>query len=111
MKVKIGASEFRARVQELTGKDSDTTRFMYFNGAQNSPETTLLHNQTLVNQEDQYSPVFPPLNSCHQESTTSSDSALDSCDDVFPLSEGSFMGMLQSGFFSDSSSLDALNWD
>lgn len=35
MKVKTSASEFRALVQELTGRDSDAERFMETNGGDN----------------------------------------------------------------------------
>ena len=107
MKVKTSASEFRALVQELTGKDSDAERFLDINGARNSPE---IHHQTA--EYDHHASMFPSMNSCRDESpsTTSSESFLESLDgELFPSMEGSFMGMLQSSLFHESFQLDVLN--
>ena len=44
MKVKTSASKFRDLVQELTGQDSDTARYMEVNGGDNQGSFTFLTN-------------------------------------------------------------------
>lgn len=105
MKVKTSASEFRALVQELTGKDSDACRLMDVNGAQNSPE--VLDRRPA---DDHNESTFPLMNSYHESSSTSSGSVFEPYDGLFPSMDGSFMGMFQSNFFHESShQLDVFN--
>ncbi|KAG5249919.1 hypothetical protein OIU76_003459 [Salix suchowensis] len=107
MKVKTSASEFRALVQELTGKDSDAERFLDINGALNSPGVP---HQTEAGY-DRRASMFPLTDSCHDDSpsTTSSESFLESLDGFPSMEAGGFMGMLQSSLFHESFQLDVLN--
>ncbi|KAJ6713246.1 SIGMA FACTOR BINDING PROTEIN 1 CHLOROPLASTIC [Salix purpurea] len=103
MKVNTSASEFRALVQELTGKDSDATRFMDNDGAET-------HHQRAGH--DHRVSAVPSANSYQSPSTTSSElSFLESFDgELFPsIEESSFMGMLQSSLFHESFQLDVLD--
>ncbi|KAK6933991.1 VQ protein [Dillenia turbinata] len=68
MKVKTRASEFRALVQKLTGRESDAVGFMEINSGANS--WTLDHDQELKAVDDYVSP-------------TSSGSVFEPSDDVF----------------------------
>ncbi|KAG6791124.1 hypothetical protein POTOM_000236 [Populus tomentosa] len=103
VKVKTSASEFRALVQELTGKDSDAARFMDING-----------DDEISHQRAEYGhrvPAVPSTNSNQSPSATSSESFLESFDgELFSsMEESTFMGMLQSSLFHDSFQLDLLN--
>ncbi|CAK7336494.1 unnamed protein product [Dovyalis caffra] len=83
MKVNTSASEFRALVQELTGKDSDATRLMDING----PE--IPHQRS---EYDRQVSVVPSTNSYQDQSpsATSSESFLESFDgELFSSMEGS----------------------
>jgi len=103
MKVKTSASEFRALVQELTGKDSDAARFMDINGADEISHQRAEYGQRVS--------AVPSTNSSQSPSTTSSESFLESFDgELFPsMEESTFMGMLQSSLFHESFQLDVLN--
>ncbi|KAJ8773980.1 hypothetical protein K2173_009411 [Erythroxylum novogranatense] len=95
MKVKASASEFRALVQQLTGKDSDATRFMDANGICNE---LLLSQGTVGGPQES---VFPFINS-YQEPSIRSDSAFDKV--LFPtFDQGGFMSMFESSFFCETS--------
>ncbi|XWS74566.1 hypothetical protein CRYUN_Cryun01aG0009200 [Craigia yunnanensis] len=99
MKVKTCASQFRALVQELTGKDSDVAdRFMdNYDSSENSPT----NSEATTRVVDDH-PVFglPLPNSNHE-------SVFDTFDDVGLMSEGSFSGMFTSNLFHDPSQFDA----
>lgn len=105
MKVNTSASEFRALVQELTGKDSDATRFMDNDGADQTHRQRAGHDHRVS--------AVPSANSYQSPSTTSSElSFLESFDgERFPsIEESSFMGMLQySSLFHESFQLDVLD--
>lgn len=62
MKVKTSASKFRDLVQELTGRDSDTTRYVEVNG---SDEEACLHfpDQQFRTMVDDVASGFPLSNS------------------------------------------------
>lgn len=113
MKVKACASEFRALVQELTGKDSDVAdRPNYYmdnyddvsTSDQNSPTNS---EATRVVVDDQY-PMFglPLANYNHHESVFDHDQT--SFDDVGLMSEESFLGMFTSNLLHDPSQFDAI---
>ncbi|XVE52307.1 hypothetical protein DITRI_Ditri02bG0112500 [Diplodiscus trichospermus] len=99
MKVKTCASQFRALVQELTGKDSDSAvRFTDNNdNCENSP--TNYHDATRV-ADDHRVPGLPLADSNHE-------SLLEPFNDGL-MSEGSFLGMLTSNLFHDPSQLEAI---
>lgn len=103
MKVKTTASEFRALVQELTGKDSDAARFMDINGADEISHQRAEYGHRVS--------AVPSTNSNQSPSTTSSESFLESFDgELFSsMEESTFMGMLQSSLFHESFQLDLLN--
>ncbi|PSS24306.1 Sigma factor binding protein [Actinidia chinensis var. chinensis] len=84
VKVKTSASRFRSLVQELTGRDSDMSRFVETNGGDYNSQ------QPIVDTE------FKSINSRVTESSTSSDSWFEpSFDDLLMSSQlqGSFLGM------------------
>ena len=111
MKVKTSASEFRALVQELTGKDSDTARYMDdVNGADhNSSDDQRFELQR--GQMDYHSPssFVPMMMNNYNDQSQSSPSSDSVFDDFFPGIEGSFTGLLQSSFCHESSQIDVFN--
>ena len=64
MKVKTSASKFRDLVQELTGQDSDTARYMEVNGGDNQSSFTFSDQQLGVDINDGVSNKLPLSNSC-----------------------------------------------
>ncbi|CAI9765036.1 unnamed protein product [Fraxinus pennsylvanica] len=78
MKVKTSASRFRSLVQELTGRDSDVSRYMEANGA----DADFLE---IVCDDDRALPKSnSSMHTCRESpTTTSSDSFLDPIDNVF----------------------------
>uniref|UniRef100_A0A2P2NXD9 VQ domain-containing protein n=1 Tax=Rhizophora mucronata TaxID=61149 RepID=A0A2P2NXD9_RHIMU len=105
MKVKTSASQFRAAVQELTGKDSDAAeRIMDVNCASEVSDEG-------VNVSDDHNAhaSMDPLMGSYQETPTSMDSIFEPFDAFLPPVEGGFMNMLQSNFFHESCELDLLN--
>jgi len=125
MMVKTSASKFRDLVQELTGKDSDATRFMDddFDHAhdhdhdhhhhQNSSFVEIAADHGIRAVDVTSSPSMVPnlMDSCSYEgvsppsSSTCSDSTFEPFDGFM---EGSFMSMLQSNLFFDASQLDVI---
>ena len=99
MKVKTCASQFRALVQELTGKDSDAAvRFMdSYDSCENSPTNS---DATRVVDDDRVLGL-PSANSNHE-------SVFKPFEDVELMSEGSFLGMFTSNLFHDPSQFDAI---
>ncbi|XP_022746747.1 sigma factor binding protein 1, chloroplastic-like [Durio zibethinus] len=99
MKVETCASQFRALVQELTGKDSDVAaRFMdNYDSSENSPTNS---EATRVVADD---PMvgLPLVNSNHE-------SVFEPFDDVGLMSEGSILGLYSSNLFYDPSQFDAI---
>ncbi|XWS57022.1 hypothetical protein CRYUN_Cryun09bG0136100 [Craigia yunnanensis] len=97
MKVKICASQFRALVQELTGKDSDAdVRFMdNYDSCENSPT-----NSDATRVVDDRDLRLPLANSNHESLFEPFDDGL--------MWEGSFMGMFTSNLLHDPSQLDAI---
>ncbi|XP_031285436.1 sigma factor binding protein 1, chloroplastic-like [Pistacia vera] len=94
MKVNTCASNFRALVQELTGKDSDVdasaSRFV-----ENPNPNKLVDDQDAVGSDHL-------MGLLSESSPTISGSDMELVDDVFmPHREGSFLGMFSSNFFSD----------
>ncbi|XWS65470.1 hypothetical protein CRYUN_Cryun05aG0115500 [Craigia yunnanensis] len=98
MKVKTCASQFRALVQELTGKDSNAAvQFMDSyasceNSPTNSDATRVVHDDRVLG--------LPSVNSNHESVFEPFDVGL--------MSEGSFLGMFTSYLFNDPSQLDAI---
>lgn len=85
MKFKTCASQFRALVQELTGKDSDVdgVRFMdSYDSSENSPT----NSETTRVVDDHPVPGLPLANSNHE-------SVFEPYNDFGLMSEGSFLGM------------------
>ncbi|XVE68355.1 hypothetical protein DITRI_Ditri09bG0061600 [Diplodiscus trichospermus] len=101
MKVQTCASQFRALVQELTGKDSDVAfRSMdSYDSSENSPTNS---EATRV-VDDHPVPVleFPLSNSNHE-------SVFEPFDDGGLMSDGSFLGMFTSSLLHDPSQFDAI---
>ncbi|OMO94065.1 VQ motif-containing protein [Corchorus capsularis] len=98
MKFKTCASEFRALVQELTGKDSDVAlRFMDSDGSstENSPA-----NSEVTRVVDDRDIGLPMTNSSNHHQ-----SPFEPFDDGL-MSEGSFLGMFTSNLFQDASQFD-----
>ncbi|KAJ8756226.1 hypothetical protein K2173_024773 [Erythroxylum novogranatense] len=109
MKVTANASEFRALVQQLTGKDSDATRFMDANGGGHhmyDDNEVLVPKRRIVDEDPQQPVIFPFLSSYQEEEpSTSSDSVFESFDELFPPFEAGLTSLLQSSFFHGSSQL------
>ncbi|XVF82370.1 hypothetical protein PTKIN_Ptkin16aG0041500 [Pterospermum kingtungense] len=106
MKVKACASEFRALVQELTGKDSDvadrTSQFMD-NYDDSSDQNSPTNSEATRVVDDHPVPVLPFANYSHESVFEPYDD-----DDVGLMSEGSFLGMFTSNLFHDPSQFDAI---
>ena len=64
MKVKTSASKFRDLVQELTGQDSDTARYMEVNGGDHQGSFTFSDQQLGVDINGGVSNKLPLSNSC-----------------------------------------------
>uniref|UniRef100_A0A2P2ISP3 VQ domain-containing protein n=1 Tax=Rhizophora mucronata TaxID=61149 RepID=A0A2P2ISP3_RHIMU len=113
MMVKTSASQFRALVQQLTGKDSDTAeRFGDVNSGTEWHSEMIDPNHQGVNvvDDDHHHASMDQLMGSSQEPSTSSDSIFEPFDDlIFPPMEAGFTNMLQSNFFPESSLLDLLN--
>lgn len=75
MKVKTSASKFRSLVQELTGRDSDMARDRIQNLIDNDQVSSTFDHSL--------SSWVPMMDPSFQESPTSSDSLIESFDDVF----------------------------
>ncbi|XWS08273.1 hypothetical protein CRYUN_Cryun41cG0065700 [Craigia yunnanensis] len=99
MKVKTCASQFRALVQELTGKDSDVAvQFMdNYDSSENSPT-----NSEATRVVDDHTVIGLPLANSNHESL------FEPFDDVGLMSEGSFLGMFTSNLLHDPSQFDAI---
>ncbi|CAN1316159.1 Sigma factor binding protein 1, chloroplastic [Linum perenne] len=129
MKVKTTAAEFRALVQELTGKDSDTARLMEVKGnedlmlmmmtdddANNNMENTTAAaaiesssydghcSQSLfnINQQQESS-------TCSDYSASTSLETFDEQEDLFLPMEGSFMSLFQPNYLTEFTQLDGFN--
>lgn len=118
MKVKTSASRFRTLVQELTGRDSDISRFMDTSSNvieakdfEILPDNYRLSNSSANKEQNQHQlSSFPVEEDPHRDSPTSSDSLLEqppSFSDLV-MNEQYYQGMLTSDFFNDSSELDVL---
>ncbi|KAM2065328.1 hypothetical protein TB1_027706 [Malus domestica] len=82
MKVQTSASEFRALVQELTGRDSDAERFMETNnGGQHQQQN--VHEDSHEQQLNVLMPQLPFQNSSYEYPNCASDS-------LFKLFSGEF---------------------
>ncbi|GMI80378.1 sigma factor binding protein 1 [Hibiscus trionum] len=107
MKVKTCASQFRALVQELTGKDSDVAdRFIdnssyYDTTPENSPTNSDTTRAVATGDVGGVIGQLPLLNSSNDQSV------FGPFDDGF-MSEGSFLGMFTSNLFHDPSQFDAI---
>ncbi|KAK9283682.1 hypothetical protein L1049_011932 [Liquidambar formosana] len=108
MKVKTSASEFRAIVQELTGRDSEVARFMETNGADD--DFLMVHDQGFMTFDHDCGSRVPKVDP-YGESPTSSGSLLESpIDDVLvPQMEANYMGMFPPSLFYDFSQVDVFN--
>ncbi|KAL4386457.1 hypothetical protein GQ457_09G026180 [Hibiscus cannabinus] len=108
MKVKTCASQFRALVQELTGKDSDVAdRFMDNSSYEdttpdNSPTNSDTARRAVAEGDGGVIGQLPLLNI-----SNSDQSVFGPFDDEL-MSEGSFLGMFTSNLFHDPSQFDAL---
>lgn len=119
MKVKTSASRFRTLVQELTGRESDISRFMD-NNVREAQDFEILpdayrvsNSMTNDNKRTQHHlSLFPsfPGEEPHRDSPTCSDSLLEqapSFGDVL-LEEQYYQELLTSDFFSNNSEFDVL---
>ncbi|WCJ39149.1 Sigma factor binding protein 1 chloroplastic [Euphorbia peplus] len=111
MKVETSASKFRALVQELTGKDSDSARFM---DDRSVPVNVLDHQQhhlsvleeelAVPNNSSTTTTTSNNSNYSYESSSSAgSESMFDSFDKYLPSMDGSFMSMFQPNFLYDSS--------
>lgn len=118
MKVKTSASRFRTLVQELTGRDSDISRFMDTNAREAEDFEILPENYGVSNSRNNnnhnkhHLSAFPsfPMEDPHRDSPTSSDSLQEqppSFSDLM-MNEQYYQEFLKSDVFCDSSQLDVL---
>ncbi|KAE8671895.1 Sigma factor binding protein 1 [Hibiscus syriacus] len=104
MKVQTCASQFRALVQELTGKDSDVADWFMDSSNYNdtTPENSPTNSDTTRTiADDGVIGQLPSLDS------NSDQSVFGPFDDGI-MSEGSFLGMFTSNLFRDQSQFDAI---
>ncbi|KAF5733644.1 hypothetical protein HS088_TW16G00084 [Tripterygium wilfordii] len=100
MKVKTCASKFRALVQELTGKDSDTARMMEVNGGEYSPtvsEQSPVDDRGTWSGKEELLPVDSVFGERYEDHNF-----------LVPQMNESFYGMLPSNLFVENSQFDAL---
>ncbi|CAN1316158.1 Sigma factor binding protein 1, chloroplastic [Linum perenne] len=109
MKVKTTAAEFRALVQELTGKDSDTARLMEVKGNEDlmlmmMTDDDANNNMSLfnINQQQESS-------TCSDYSASTSLETFDEQEDLFLPMEGSFMSLFQPNYLTEFTQLDGFN--
>ncbi|XP_010276684.1 PREDICTED: sigma factor binding protein 1, chloroplastic-like [Nelumbo nucifera] len=104
MKVKTSASEFRALVQELTGRDSDLTdtvaRFSDTDSVQRVPDQPIkITNEGVAE--------VPRVDAYQESPAASSDSLLEPFDDVFtPQMLENFVGFLPPCLFTEFPQVD-----
>ncbi|CAN0843876.1 Sigma factor binding protein 1, chloroplastic [Linum grandiflorum] len=104
MKVKTSAADFRALVQELTGKDSDTARLMEVKGN----EELMLMKKKKKNTESNY--VHDESLSTYDRDNSSSPFIHQQQEALFLPMEGSFMSLFQPNFLTEFNQLDGFNY-
>ncbi|CAN0843877.1 hypothetical protein LINGRAHAP2_LOCUS4097 [Linum grandiflorum] len=123
MKVKTSAADFRALVQELTGKDSDTARLMEVKGNEElmlmkkkkkNTESNYVHDESLSTY-DRDNSSSPFIHQQQEYSSTCSDysastTSLDEQEALFLPMEGSFMSLFQPNFLTEFNQLDGFNY-
>ncbi|CAN1316157.1 hypothetical protein LINPERPRIM_LOCUS29956 [Linum perenne] len=115
MKVKTTAAEFRALVQELTGKDSDTARLMEVKGNEDLMLMMMTDDDESSSYDGHCSQSLFNINQQQESSTCSDYSAstsletFDEQEDLFLPMEGSFMSLFQPNYLTEFTQLDGFN--
>ncbi|WCJ33379.1 hypothetical protein M5689_014747 [Euphorbia peplus] len=105
IKFKISASQFRALVQEFTGKYSelaDPSRFFGDDSRVGCEDQTVLNNAAKINDVDE---AVPPVDLSGTKEETSDDTLVESAaafDDIFtPLMIDNLSGLMDSSLFNE----------